>query len=53
MQSGAYVVEINPQPTPLSDAVDETIRQPAATALPKWWLTWLGRNPESSNYSQP
>jgi NAD-dependent deacetylase len=40
LQSGAYVVEINPQPTPLSEAVDETIRKPAAVALPRWWGDW-------------
>jgi NAD-dependent deacetylase len=37
LRSGAYVVEINPQPTPLSDVVDESIREPAAVALPRWW----------------
>jgi NAD-dependent deacetylase len=37
MRSGAYVVEINPQPTPLSDVVNESIREPAAVALPRWW----------------
>lgn len=40
MRSGAYVVEFNPQPTPLSDAVGEAIREPAAVALPRWWLAW-------------
>lgn len=40
LQRGAYVVEINPQPTPLSDAVDEAIREPAADALPSWWRAW-------------
>jgi NAD-dependent deacetylase len=40
LQSGAHVVEINPQPTPLSDRVDETIREPAAVALPRWWRNW-------------
>jgi NAD-dependent deacetylase len=37
MQAGAYVIEFNPQPTPLSDLVDETIRLPAAAGLPHWW----------------
>ena len=40
LDRGAYVVEINPQPTPLSAAVDEIIRQPAADALPAWWRAW-------------
>jgi NAD-dependent deacetylase len=40
LQSGAYVVEINPQQTPLSNAVDKAIRQQAATALPDWWRGW-------------
>ena len=40
LERGAYVVEINPQPTPLSDAVDEIIREPAADALPGWWRAW-------------
>jgi NAD-dependent deacetylase len=39
-QAGAYLVEINPQPTPLSDLVDESIRGPAAIALPEWWGAW-------------
>lgn len=41
LQGGAYVVEINPQATPLSDAVDQTIREPAAVALSTWWRAWL------------
>lgn len=41
LQGGAYVVEMNPQATPLSDAVDQTIREPAAVALPRWWRAWL------------
>ncbi len=40
LQRGAYVIEINPQPTPLSGAVDEIIRKPAAVALPQWWQAW-------------
>ena len=43
LRRGAYVVEINPQPTPLSDAVHEVIREPAASALPHWWQTWQRR----------
>jgi len=40
LDRGAYVVEINPQPTPLSTVVDEVIREPAADALPEWWRVW-------------
>ena len=40
MQHGAYVVEVNPHPTPLSDLVDEAIREPAANSLPGWWRDW-------------
>lgn len=40
LQRGAYVVEINPQPTPLSQVVDESIRRPATVALPDWWRRW-------------
>jgi NAD-dependent deacetylase len=40
LEVGAHVVEINPQSTPLSDAVDEVIRQSAAVALPEWWSAW-------------
>ena len=37
LERGAHVVEINPEPTPLSSLVDEVIREPAAVGLPKWW----------------
>jgi len=40
LQRGAYVVEFNPQPTPLSDLADEIVRRPAADALPGWWDAW-------------
>ena len=40
LERGAYVVEINPHPTPLSAVVDEAIRRPAADALPAWWRAW-------------
>jgi NAD-dependent deacetylase len=33
-EAGAYVVEINPEPTPLSDDADEVLRAPAGHALP-------------------
>jgi NAD-dependent deacetylase len=40
LQHGAYLVEINPQPTPLSGIAGSVIRQPAAQALPEWWQAW-------------
>ncbi len=43
LERGARVIEINPQPTPLSDAMHEVIRQPAAVALPAWWSEWLAK----------
>jgi NAD-dependent deacetylase len=48
LQRGAYVVEVNPQPTPLSEVVDEAIREPAATALPGWWRAWLAEGNRGS-----
>jgi NAD-dependent deacetylase len=39
-QNGAALVEVNPQPTPLSDYVDLSLRQSAAQALPQLWETW-------------
>lgn len=36
-QNGTLLVEVNPQPTPLSDYVDLSLRQPAAQVLPQWW----------------
>jgi NAD-dependent deacetylase len=44
LQAGARVVEINPQPTPISSIVDEAIREPAAAALPRWWSDWLAQD---------
>jgi NAD-dependent deacetylase len=41
LQRGAYVVEINPQSTPLSEVVDQAIHESAAVALPGWWRVWL------------
>jgi NAD-dependent deacetylase len=43
LQRGAYVVEINPQTTPLSEVVDQAIREPAAKALPAWWRAIVGQ----------
>jgi NAD-dependent deacetylase len=40
LRQGAYVIEINPQSTPLSEAVNESIRHSAAIALPRWWSDW-------------
>jgi len=40
LQHGAYVVEINPGRTPLSDLVDGSIRELAGQALPAWWRAW-------------
>jgi NAD-dependent deacetylase len=37
LEAGAHVIEFNPQPTPISGAVQQAIRQPAATGLPAWW----------------
>ena len=33
--SGGYVVEINPEPTPLTSEVDEHLGGPAGTLLPE------------------
>jgi NAD-dependent deacetylase len=44
LQSGATVVEFNPQPTPLSAHVDVTVRKPAAETLPRWWSNWLAQS---------
>jgi NAD-dependent deacetylase len=33
--AGAWVVEINPEPTPISETMDEVIRGPAAVVLPE------------------
>jgi NAD-dependent deacetylase len=40
LQQGAHVIEMNPQATPLSDSIQESIRKPAAVALPQWWRAW-------------
>lgn len=36
-RNGAYIVEINPDKTPLSAYADETLRGPAGHILPGWW----------------
>lgn len=36
-EAGAYVVEVNPAPTPLTALADESIREDAAAALPALW----------------
>lgn len=33
-RAGAYLVEVNPEPTPLSDECDATLRGPAGEVLP-------------------
>jgi NAD-dependent deacetylase len=47
-QNGAFVVEINPQPTPVSELVDVAIRAPAAEALPHWWRVWIAEGERQS-----
>lgn len=39
-QTGARVVEINVEATPISDYADETILGPAAIELPRLWACW-------------
>jgi len=41
-QSGAQVVEINVEVTPISRYADETILGPAAVELPRFWARWPG-----------
>lgn len=36
-QQGAYMVEINPESTPISHIMDETLRGPASSELASWW----------------
>lgn len=36
-RNGARLIEVNPEETPLSPYVDETLRGPAAVELPRWW----------------
>ncbi len=36
-KAGAWIVEINPEETPVSIYADEVIRGPAAQVLPEWW----------------
>jgi NAD-dependent deacetylase len=40
LDRGAFVIEVNPEPTPLSAMVDQGMRAPAAQALPTWWHEW-------------
>lgn len=37
LESGAHVVEVNPEATPLSPYVAERLEGPAAELLPAWW----------------
>jgi NAD-dependent deacetylase len=41
VQREAALVEINPEPTPLSAYAAHVIRQPAAVGLPEWWTAWI------------
>jgi NAD-dependent deacetylase len=41
VQRRATLVEINPEPTPLSEYAAQVIRHPAAVALPGWWSAWI------------
>jgi NAD-dependent deacetylase len=43
LQSGAYIVEFNPTPTPLSQDADQVVQEPAGEALPRWWHQWLSQ----------
>jgi NAD-dependent deacetylase len=36
-QNGAYLIEINPDETPLSPYADETLHGLAGEILPAWW----------------
>jgi len=40
LQNGSFVVEFNPEPTPISDTVDQVVRGSAAESLPRWWRHW-------------
>jgi len=53
MEHGARVVEINPDPTPLSERVDEVIRQPAAAALPAWWRKYRRTTDPGLSWAKP
>lgn len=41
-RSGAWVIEINVETTPISRYTDETILGPAAIKLPRLWARWQG-----------
>jgi NAD-dependent deacetylase len=47
-RAGAYVVEINAEPTPISSKVDESIIAKAGEALPDLWKLVMKRMPNSS-----
>ena len=40
LQNHSFVVEFNPENTPISDAVDQVVRGAAAESLPRWWRLW-------------
>ncbi|MEZ4650365.1 MAG: NAD-dependent deacylase [Candidatus Eisenbacteria bacterium] len=37
LRSGAHIIEVNPEETPLSPYVSERLEGPAAELLPAWW----------------
>jgi NAD-dependent deacetylase len=36
-EHGAFIVEINPQETPITDLADQIFREPATSGVEKWW----------------
>jgi NAD-dependent deacetylase len=42
LRSGAQVIEVNPEPTPLSPHANAVLRGPAAVDLPRWWRELRG-----------
>ncbi len=42
LDHGAYLIEINPEPTPLSPLAHERWAEPAGEALPRLWALWRG-----------
>jgi len=51
-QSGARLVEINPDPTPLSDIADCVLRGPAAETLGKWSAEGVGHRDTEAQRQQ-
>jgi NAD-dependent deacetylase len=42
LEHGAYLIEVNPEPTPLSALAHERWAEPAGEALPRLWAMWQG-----------